>query len=425
MRQMTPYRFSNPKSEIRTSKSFLLALACCFLLQRADAQTPTPLSLADAVRIARAGSPLGLAGQSRILAADARLRASGLLDNATITLAAPFGRDTSAFDSPLVISQLIPLGDKIRQRIHAARADFGTSRYDFAGTSADLTLNAQTAYFEAQRAETERILAVETLANAQAFADAAQLQYTAGDVARSNVVRSRIELTRAQQALLTAQTDAENRLAAVRSLLALPAGQTVSLTDALTYTPAAYNLTDLLARALRNRPELRSAQQTREARLAALHLARLLNTPDMIVEARHNSYRIDDGNDSLRVGIVIPLFDYGRNRAEQKAAAAALSEQDYVTAEATRLARLDVETSYRNLELARRAVEAFQGGRLDQSKELLDMAQTGYKNGANSYLELLDAQNIYRSEQAEYVRALAAWNEAKATLQRAVGGELP
>ena len=224
--------------------------------------------------------------------------------------------------------------------------------------------------------------------------------------------------------MIAAQTDADNRLATVRSLLALPVNSDMTLTDALTYTPVTYSLADLQARALRSRPELLSAQRTRESRLAALHLARLLDTPDMIIEARHNSYRIDAGGDSLRVGLIIPLFDYGRNRAEQKAAAASLSEQDALTAEAARAAKLEVDIAFRNLELARKAVEAFQGGRLDQSKELLDMAQTGYKNGASSYLELLDAQNIYRSEQAEYARALAAWNEAKATLQRAVGGEL-
>ena len=406
----------------RNPKIFFL-FASLLALSRAQAQT-TRLSLSDAVRIARAGSPLTQAGQYRLSGADARLRAAGLLDNSNITLAAPFGRDTPAFDSPLVISQLVPLGDKIRQRIHLARADYGVTRYDFAGTTADLTLNAQTAYFEAQRAETDRKLALETLANAQAFADTAQIQFTAGDVARSNVVRSRIELTRAQQALIAAQTDADNRLATVRSLLALPVNSDMTLTDALTYTPVTYSLADLQARALRSRPELLSAQRTRESRLAALHLARLLDTPDMIIEARHNSYRIDAGGDSLRVGLIIPLFDYGRNRAEQKAAAASLSEQDALTAEAARAAKLEVDIAFRNLELARKAVEAFQGGRLDQSKELLDMAQTGYKNGASSYLELLDAQNIYRSEQAEYARALAAWNEAKATLQRAVGGEL-
>ncbi len=417
--------FRNPKLKIKNSNSLLLLFPLLLAQGAARAQTARALSLADAVRMARAGSPLVQAGQFRLSGADSRLRAAGLFDNSTITLAAPFGRDTAPLDSPLLISQVIPLGDKIRQRIHAARADYGVTRYDFAAVSADLTLNAQTAYYEALRAQTDRKLAAETLANAQSFADTAQLQFTAGDVARSNVVRSRIELTRATQALIAAQTDAENRLAAVRSLLAMPADTALTLTDALTYTPATYSLPDLKARALRNRPELLAAQRTRESRLAALHLARLLDTPDLLIEARHNSYRIDAGGDSLRIGVVIPLFDYGRNRAEQKAAASALSEQDALTAEAVRVAKLDVETAFRNLALARRAIEAFQGGRLDQSKELLDMAQTGYKSGANTYLELLDAQNIYRSEQAEYARALATWNVAKATLQRAVGGELP
>ena len=53
------------------------------------------------------------------------------------------------------------------------------------------------------------------------------------------------------------------------------------------------------------------------------------------------------------------------------------------------------------------------------------MAQTGYQQGANSYLELLDAQRTYLSEQTDYYRALAAYRTALAALKRAVGGSLP
>ena len=51
--------------------------------------------------------------------------------------------------------------------------------------------------------------------------------------------------------------------------------------------------------------------------------------------------------------------------------------------------------------------------------------QTGYEKGAASYLEVLDARQTLRAEQAEYARALADWNVARADLQRAVGGLLP
>ena len=53
------------------------------------------------------------------------------------------------------------------------------------------------------------------------------------------------------------------------------------------------------------------------------------------------------------------------------------------------------------------------------------MAQTGYEKGASTYLEVLDAQNVSKNEQADYARALADHSIALAKLERAVGGKLP
>ena len=53
------------------------------------------------------------------------------------------------------------------------------------------------------------------------------------------------------------------------------------------------------------------------------------------------------------------------------------------------------------------------------------MAQLGYQKGANSYLEVVDAQNIYVSEQTDYLRSLAAYQTARAALDRATGGKIP
>ena len=63
-------------------------------------------------------------------------------------------------------------------------------------------------------------------------------------------------------------------------------------------------------------------------------------------------------------------------------------------------------------------------GRLEHASQLLDMSQTGYEKGATSYLELLNAQHVYLSEQSDYTRALADYDIALAALSRAVGGVL-
>ncbi len=400
-------------------------LITTFTCPAAHAQTEQRLSAADAVRLVKARNPLGRSANAKVAGANAKLDNAGSFANPTLSLAQPFGQNTGGLDEGVVITQTLELGDKMRQRVRASRGERDAALADRAGTLTDLTLTTQTAYYQALQTEAEYILAAKALANAQEFTKTAEIQFQAGDVARSNVVRSRIELTRAEQALLAIETERSNRYATLRSLLLLPEETRLVLTDSLDVTPKTYTLTNLQTVAMQQRPDLRSARNLREAREAGLHGAKAQSQPDFFVEARHSVLDPTVGGNSLRLGIIFPLFDLGRNRADARAAQAALQDQTALLDEATRTARLEVETAYRNLELARQAVESFRKGRLDRSKELLDMTQLGYSKGANSYLELLDAQQIFRTEQTEYARALAAYQLALATLQRAVGGTLP
>lgn len=402
-----------------------LVILCAPSLCSVDAQEARHLSLAETVRLALQHSPLAQGAEARARGAEAHLRGAGTLPNPALSLAQPFGKNTGGTDEDILLTQTVELGDKQRQRRRAARAEREAALAERAATTSDLVLTAQTAYYEALRADAERQLAEDALAAAQAFAQAAETQFQAGDVARSNVLRSRIELARAQQSLDAAATERANRYAALRSLTGLPEDTALVLTDSLAYAPLSYRLSDLRALALRNRPDLLAAQRLRDSREAALHGARAQSQPDLFLEARHSTLDPTVGGNSLRIGLLFPLFDLGRNRADIQTAQAALQEQDALAREAARTARLEVETAFRNLEQARRTVESFQAGRLQQAKELLEMAQIGYDKGATTYLELLDAQQVYRNEQTAYTRALADYNIAKATLQRAVGGTLP
>jgi len=239
------------------------------------------------------------------------------------------------------------------------------------------------------------------------------------------VTRSKIEQTRAEQALIAAETERANRYATLRSLANLPSDQQLDLTDKLAFTPISATLTSLNTFALEHRPDLQSAARLRASREALLHESRAQSQPDFFVEGRHSTIDPTVGGSTLRFGFLFPLLDFGKNRADISSAKAALKEQDAIAAEARRLALLDVETALRNYEQTRRAVEAFVGGRLSSSQELLNLAQLGYSRGATSLLELLDAQQVYRSEQTDYLRALADYNIAVAALEHAVGGRLP
>jgi outer membrane protein TolC len=61
---------------------------------------------------------------------------------------------------------------------------------------------------------------------------------------------------------------------------------------------------------------------------------------------------------------------------------------------------------------------------LNQSQRLAEMAQKGYKTGANSYLEVIEAQRTLRAVRTEYYTALADHSKAIAELEWAAAVEL-
>ncbi|HEY3269032.1 MAG TPA: TolC family protein [Armatimonadota bacterium] len=404
-----------------------LTLLAAFRAASAAADAPVPLSLADALRLAREHSPVIRAAGARLAGASARLKSAGLPANPSLSIAHGSGHDAAGLDEDVVLSQTLEAPGKTHPRVLSARSERLAAGAGQAVVGQDVTFNVQSAYYEALRADAERQLAGDALATATAFDAAAQTQFQAGDIPRSNVVRSGIERARARQALDAAEAERANRYAALRSLAGLPPGAPIALTSILTDQAASFSLAQLQGQAL-SRPDILAAQHLQKARSADVSEARAAWQPDILLEARRAAlvpYADTPNGYSVRAGITLPLLDYGRNRSDLAAAQAALTEQQATLDETRRAAALEVETAYSAFVTAQKAVASFHSGRLDRAKELLDMAQTGYRNGASSYLELLDAQQVYRNEQVDYARALADENIALAGLQHAVGGTLP
>ncbi len=386
-----------------------------------------PLALDDVLAAARRGSFTMGSAEARIAAAQARLQAAGAAPGTTLTVARAFGKNTGGFDEDILLSQVIEIG-KRGSRVKGAQFDRQAAQFDRAGAGTSFDFAVRSAYYDALRTDVELNLANDSLQTAQTFSAAAQTQFTAGDVPRANVVRSSIELSRAQATVTQAQSDRDTSYNVLRSLLALPDDAPLQLGDKLSFTPQTYDLNALQTLASSTRSDLLSARAAEQSKEAAVQTAQSLNRPDAFIEARRaaiSPYPDTPNGSSLRVGIVIPLFDFGRNRAGLNEARANVQEQQAILNETTRAARLDVATTYARFVAAQAAVQGFTSGRLAQSRELLDMAQIGYQHGANSYLELIDAQTVYRNEQADYARSLATWNTARADLERAVGGKLP
>lgn len=418
---------------------FLLVATLTLIITAANAQTvaPRPLSLAEAVQLAQTNSPTLRAAAARIAGARARAGGAGRLPNTVLGIGQPFGSSaTGGFDEGILLSQAIELPGKVNPRRAAAAQARTTAETDATGTRLDVTLSAQTAYFEWLRADGETAAAESALGIARKFADIARIQFQAGDAPRSAVVRAEIEQSRADQALTLAKTDRDARDATLKSLTGLPADVILTLTDSLTrddgtakpLTLNALTLETARQLARTRRPDLLSARALLTSRRAETRAANSQRLPDFAIEGRRATLDPrNTGQSSVRFAATFPLFDNGRIRSDVKAAEAAAKEQEALLQETERTALLEVDAAYRDRESARIIAASFEGtgegtGRLAKSKELLDMAQIGYTRGGSGSLEVIDAQRTYQSEQTEYLRALAQYRTATARLERAIGG---
>ncbi len=405
--------------------------ALCILLMStpgicgAQASNPIPLSLNQAISRAIRLNPLVKEYKFALKGAQAVLVGAGVPQNPTLSLAQHVGKNTGGLDEDFLVTQTYPLGDRLRQQTYAAKDGITSAQNLLQNTQADLTASASTDYYAALQTTAQLKLAQYVLDYTKKFASATLIEFQAGTAPKSNVLRSNIAVAQATQTVTQAEAAQKNAISALCSLIGLPCDTPLKLTDSLEQASYAASLESLQNFALQNRADLQSARNVKLADTANLHLARTLNDPDLFLEIRHTPLFDYPAGNSIRLGILFPILDYGTQRSSVESAQAALDQQQSQIDILKQRIDLEVTTAYNNLLAARKSVDAYQNGELTQTKDLLDMVQLGYSRGANSYLELLDAQQAYQTEQTNYINALASYDIDLALLKKAEGGELP
>ena len=398
----------------------LAPLSLCLV----QAQEPVVLTVKAALERARATNPSLRLAQAQLAEALAKVRGASASPLPTLGLAHGMGNGTGGLDEDILLSVPMELKSKRAPRVAAARAEALAAKARKETAERELTLSIRTAYTDALESAAEVTLARQQAALTQTLVEAAEHQFQAGDAPKSNVERGKIERAKAEQALQLAIADYENRLSALRSLVGIAPGTPLTLSDALPTNAPERALPTLLTRAKTLRPERQAALALETARSADLKTAKNERQPDLLVEGRRATLTPLLGPSSIRLGVTFPLFDTGRIASGVQSAQAAQSQQLAQNAELDRTIALEVETSWRSYEQARRVLLSFTTERLERAKTVQELAKLGYERGANSYLELLDAQQAARSEQREFVHAQAALARTQAVLERAVGGTL-
>jgi outer membrane protein TolC len=123
---------------------------------------------------------------------------------------------------------------------------------------------------------------------------------------------------------------------------------------------------------------------------------------------------------SAGLAISIPIFDGLRTRGRVSQARAALRHAEYQLEEARKGVRLEVSKAVKDLASLKKEYES-QVATVDLAEEAYRIAETRFRSGLSTQLELTDAETALAFARTNFAQTLYRYNVAVAGLERALG----
>ena len=356
----------------------------------------------------------------------------------TVGLGISGQRQTTGEDQPInslyqsgfsVSAFELDLFGRVRNLSEAALAQFLAT--EEARKSAQISLISSVANVYLQLLADEELLAItqQTLGTRQESLRLTQLRFDNGVASRFELQQAR-SLVETALATLAAQ---QRQRAQDLNLLTLLVGAPVAPDAAAGATLASTELPDLPAGLpsdlLANRPDIRAAEQQLIAANANIGAARANFFPRISLTGSVGSastelsglFKSGTYGWSFAPQAILPIFDYGRNTAVLGSARAG---RDIAVAQYER----SIQTAFREVADALAGQSTFseqlraQRAVAEAEADRFNLADLRYRNGAASYLELLDAQRALFQAQQAAVQANLQRLQNQVTLYSVLGG---
>ncbi len=382
---------------------------------------------ATAARVEQAAAAAGLARSAYWPQVALEPGASRTRYSPTVANAFPASPATD-LSVPLVASWELDLFGRVRRLNESARADADASAALFESVRLSLTAEVASDYFSLRGADRELAILRSAVELRQRELDLTSAQRRGGAATELDTSRAETELATAQ-----ADSDAEAvRRSALQDALAVLAGEPASTFD---LEPTAAPVTapaipaGLPSDLLERRPDIAAAERTLAAANARIGVAKAAFFPAISLTgsagyesaATTHLFQADSRVWSVGPSLYLPIFQGGRNRANLARSRAAYDEsvalfrqrilvafqevQDALTA--TRLLAVQADAQARAVRFAQRSA---------------DLAQTRYKAGYVSYLDVVDAQRTALAAARASAQLEAERLNTSVALIKALGG---
>lgn len=322
----------------------------------------------------------------------------------------------------VALTQPIDLPWRRSARIGAAEAGLDAAVAGSRMFEADLLARLRLRYFDVLRREAELKNAREDAALMEGVRSRIALRVQTGEAARFELIKSEAETLNAQKTAQAAGFRVEQARTLLRQVVGAALPAEFKLTSRLRDVPALIPLDSVRQQMDGGSPDLARSRAEVVRAERQLALERAQRWPGLALKAGMDE---DPDTRVSKLGLVvsIPLWDR-RSGPVGEAAAQLARAKNELEAQQFSLSQ-GLEIAYQQYEIALTQVTALESGIVRQSEAALKVAEAAYRFGERGFLEVLDAQRVFRAARAELIAAryelAAAWVDIE-RLRAAPGG---
>ena len=417
-------------------KTFTAALAVAFYATVSGAQTPDArrgdslvLTRRAAILTALQNNPQLEVGREQTAQARARRVTAVAIPDPSLT----YSLDNqpgllqlgNAAEKNAVVGLAVPFPDKFRLRNKSATADIRSFEYAYTGLRQQIAAQASRSYDSLLVALRHRDDLAVSRDLATDFLKKTQARFEGGTVARLDVIRARVELAQAENALIASELDVSLSMDALNRLIGRPLGTPIVAADTLAVPSPLPTIDAVQAAALRDRPELAGLASAQAGARANTSLAREFWLPDLTFSAQRD-YGPDGSGALFSAGLALPLPIFYWQHSRGEIAESQHRERELSASYRDLQAQIaqDVRAAYATAATALRQAVYIRDELLPAAQEAYRVASVSYGLGGSSALDVIEARRSLVDAQSQLADALAAASSARSDLQRAVGAPL-
>ncbi len=297
-------------------------------------------------------------------------------------------------------------------RVDGALAGLNAAQANEESFKANMRAQLRVRYYDLVRRTAENRVAREDVKLMEGIHKRIELQVETGEKAKFELVKANAELLNAQKMQESASLRVRQSRGALRALVGiqLPEGFVVQEQSHAFAPPAP--LSEVRDQVLKANPELQRTRAERQQLDRKLSEEKALRFPKFALRADQD---MDPEWRSKRVGVAmnLPLWDWRGGPVGEAAAKLSQSDNQLAYQEFSLLQSL--EAAYQQYEIANAQVVALEGGIVRHAANALRIAELAYKAGEKSFLDVMDAQRVYRAARNELITAqfelASAWAE--------------